>query len=234
MTLQLEQQRRSAMFLSEAWANRLFDYANVALVLSLVTGVAATALVVWTGGVKEQYLNVELTATKERAATLENDAAQAKLELQKLKDETGPRKLDREIFQKTLEGQPSAPVEILYMRDDADSLEFAQEIENDLVHAHWTVISRLPIPTPTGANADPTIPIAMTVGGQPSGVTVVAHSVSEEESQATWNAVIGKDWIKTPWTVLSVAFGRSMGKMSGAGTASCPEGRLRVIVAPRP
>lgn len=74
----------------------------------------------------------------------------------------------------------------------------------------------------------------MTVGGQPSGVTVVAHSISEEEEQATWNSTLGRDWVKTPWTVLSVAFQKSMAEAKGSSHPTCPEGVLRVIVGSRP
>lgn len=229
------------MMLSETLAIRLNDLSNLALIVGLVIGVVATAILVWTGGVKEEYLKRDLAVTNERAANanaraakLENDAAQARLELEKLKEKIGPRKLNRVIFHRTLEGQPKEPVEILYLRDDPDSLEFAQEIENDLKQAEWTVVSREPIPSPREGTADANNPITMSVGGQPSGVTVVAHSVSEEESQASWNAIIGKDWVKTPWTTLAVAFQKSMGESKGSSHPTCPNGVLRIIVGPRP
>ena len=229
------------MILSEGLATRLNDISNLFLIIGLVIGVVSTVLLVWTGGVKEEYLKRELSLTDERtananarAARLENDAAQARLELEKLKEKVGPRKLDRQAFHRVLDGQPKAPVEILYVKDDPDSLEFGQEIENDLKDAGWTVLSREPIPTPREGAADSGIPTAMTVGGQPSGVTVVARSISEEESQATLNSMLGREWIRTPWTVLSVAFQKSMGESKGSSHLTCPEGVLRVIVGPRP
>jgi len=233
--------REAGMILSEGLAIRLNDLSNLFLIIGLVIGVVSTVLLVWTGGVKEEYLKRELSLTKERtananalAARLENDAAQARLELEKLKEKIGPRKLDRRAFHQALDGQLKVPVEILYMKDDPDSLEFAQEIENDLKDASWTVLSREPIPSPREGTADSGIPITMTVGGQPSGVTVVARSVSEEESRATLNVMLGQDWVKTPWTVLSVAFEKSMGEAKGSSHPTCPEGVLRVIVGPRP
>ncbi|MGB7310925.1 MAG: hypothetical protein WBC67_17835 [Candidatus Acidiferrales bacterium] len=60
-----------------AWASRLYDWANFALVLGLVVGVVATALIVWMGKVKENYSNHELAATNERAARAEQRAADA-------------------------------------------------------------------------------------------------------------------------------------------------------------
>ena len=172
-------------------------------------------------GTAEANLRIE-TESKERV--------KAELELERLRKQVGPRQLDRDAFQKALTGQPKAPVQILYLRDDADSLEFAQEIENQLRRAGWTVTTREPIPTPA-AGSD--IPIPMSVGGQPSGVTVVTHSVSEEEEHAWMNRATGKDWVKTPWTVLFNAFSDSMGKANGSGNRTCPAGMLRVVVAPR-
>lgn len=163
--------------------------------------------------------------------------AEAELKLEQLRKQVGPRELNRAVFLKALEGHPKAPVAILYLRDDPDSLEFAQEIENSLKAAKWTVISREVIPTPSGIRSGPEIPITMSVGGQPSGVTVVAHSVSERESRASefmirsdWETT---DWVKTPWTVLSNAFLQSMGRGSSSSHTSVPEGTLRVVVGPR-
>jgi hypothetical protein len=133
---------------------------------------------------------------------------------------------------KALDGQPKAPVQILYLRDDQDSLEFAQEIANLLERAKWDVISREPIPTLTERSSSD-IPTAMSVGGQPSGVTVVAHSVSEEESDATSNRMTGKNWVKTPWTVLDNAFAEALGTGQAASHYSVKEGTLRIVVAPK-
>jgi hypothetical protein len=171
-------------------------------------------------------------ARKEAAVAREN-TARTELELERLKRQVGPRQLNREAFLKALEGQAKAPVQILYLRDDADSLEFAQEIDNLLRRAGWTVTARDPIPTPPAARSGQEIPVAMSVGGQPSGVTVVTNFVSEEESKARSDAIMGRAWLKTPWTVLMEAFAQSMGAVRGSGNRTCPEGMLRVIVAPR-
>lgn len=170
---------------------------------------------------------------RKEAAVAREITARTELELERLKRQVGPRQLNREAFLKALEGQPKTPVEILYLRDDADSLEFAQEIDNLLKRAGWTVTAREPIPTPPAARAGQEIPVAMSVGGQPSGVTVITHFVSEEESKARSDAMMGRAWLKTPWTVLMEAFAQSMGAVRGSGNRTCPEGMLRVVVAPR-
>lgn len=72
-------------------ATWLFDAANIVLVVSLVFGVASTAIVVWMGGVKEAYLNSELANTNERAAKAEQQTAEARLQLELLRKQARPR-----------------------------------------------------------------------------------------------------------------------------------------------
>jgi hypothetical protein len=81
------------MWPSEDWASRLYDLANWSLLAALVVGAASTALLVWMGNVKEEYLKRDLAATNERAAHAEERAAQASLELAKFKT---PRNLSPE------------------------------------------------------------------------------------------------------------------------------------------
>jgi hypothetical protein len=73
------------MWPSEEWASKLFDLANLALILSLVVGVISTALLVRMGNVKEAYgkirqgnFDLELSKQKERTAGAEVEAAEAK------------------------------------------------------------------------------------------------------------------------------------------------------------
>jgi hypothetical protein len=163
------------------------------------------------------------------------EAAKAEAELERVKKAIGPRQINREVFVNALEGQPKAPVQILYLRDDQESLEFAQEIANLLERAKWKVIARQPIPIPKRAkSAAQDIPITMTVGGQPSGVTVVTHSVTEEEIEAGKRVEGKQDWIRTPWTVLCNAFEESTGVGQAASNETVPKGTLRVVVAPKP
>lgn len=72
-------------------ASRIFDIANAVLVVSLVLGVAATAVLVWMGGIKEAYLNQELAVTNERAALAEQKTAEAQLKLEELRVQIRPR-----------------------------------------------------------------------------------------------------------------------------------------------
>jgi hypothetical protein len=55
------------------------------------------------------------------------------------------------------------------------------------------------------------------------------------ELEASQNHALGKEWLRTPFTVLVDAVGAGLGKVnSWAGGPNAPdEGTLRLIVAPR-
>ena len=160
------------------------------------------------------------------------ETAEAKLQLEQLRKEMAPRSLRRDIFLKELAGQPKLPVEIMYLLDDPECFGLAQQISRALEDAQWTVEPPKPIPPLILADS----PTPMSVGGQPSGVTVVVHAITQEESEATSNALMGLEWVRTPWTVLMHALGDSIGKINGhaGGSNVPPMGTLRVVVAPKP
>src|SRR5512138_2000325 len=98
------------MWPSQATAARVYDLANVALIIAVVIGVVATLLVLWMGNVKEGYLRRDLGEANSRveaaraetgkaheaAAGWERDAAEAQLEQQRL------RKLSVELHARNL------------------------------------------------------------------------------------------------------------------------------------
>ncbi len=61
-------------------ASTLFDAASVALVASLAVGVAATALIVWMGYVKEHHWDALREASRERTELLATETARANAE----------------------------------------------------------------------------------------------------------------------------------------------------------
>jgi hypothetical protein len=165
------------------------------------------------------------------AATIRERAANAELKLEELRRELGPRQFQHDIFIRELTGQPSTRVEIMYLIDDPECFALAQQIGSALKEAGWPAES--PKPMPPLFISD--IPTSMSVGGQPSGVTVVAHSITQAESEAALKALNGQEWVKTPWTVLTHALGAALGKISGsAGNRFAPpEGLIRLVIAPR-
>ncbi|MFA0392025.1 hypothetical protein AB4508_23450 [Vibrio splendidus] len=67
-------------FLSKDTAAFLNGLANMALVGSLVIGAASTAIVIWTGSMKESYLTKELSEANLKAETAKESAAVANAE----------------------------------------------------------------------------------------------------------------------------------------------------------
>jgi len=68
-----------------AWtAEDVSSWANAWLVLSLVAGVVSTFAVIWAGNIKEAALKKDVAASNERAAKLEREAADARLELARI------------------------------------------------------------------------------------------------------------------------------------------------------
>jgi hypothetical protein len=183
---------------------------------------------------KLRQFDKDLTDANTKLGKQQERAAEAELKLDELRRQVAPRHVQRHVFLKAVEGQPKARVEIMYLRDDPECFDLAQQIWRVLQDAQWDVIAPVPIP-PSVASSYLQSPTAMSVGGQLLGVTVVTHSVSEKESEAMPNILAGKNWERTPWTVLSNALLQSMGPIggSGGGPNRPPEGVLRVVVAPR-
>jgi hypothetical protein len=72
--------RRKRMWPSLEVASRLYDWANIWLIIGLVLGAVSTVLIVWMGAVKEGYLK--------------RDLADADLARLKLEEKLAPRRLD--------------------------------------------------------------------------------------------------------------------------------------------
>lgn len=169
-------------------------------------------------------------ASMEKVANANVRAAEVSFEHEQLKREVGPRHLNREAFLKALTGDVTGEVEILYSRDDAEAMELAQQIALALEEASWKVLKREPIP-----NSNALLPSAMEVSGQPKGVTIAVPSITEQEWHAEQNQAFGKEWIKTPYTVLYYAMAQALGSVSGwvSGPNAPKAGTLRIIVASR-
>jgi hypothetical protein len=63
-----------------AW---LYDWANIGLIIGLVLGAVSTVLIVWMGNVKEEYLNLELSRSRERTASLEKQSDESRTAIAK-------------------------------------------------------------------------------------------------------------------------------------------------------
>lgn len=156
---------------------------------------------------------------------------EAKLKLEELRRQTAPRHLDRVAFLRELEGRTKAAVEIVYVRDDPECFDLAQQIFQALKTAEWPSAGPLPIQGWT-----PNKPTAMAIGAQPSGVTVMTHSVSEMDSEYLGQQIASRDRsARAPWFSLMEALLASVGKAiaTGGGEEAPTEGTVRIVVAPR-
>ena len=234
------------------WASFWYDAFNVMLFIGAFAVAVGTYGAIKMGAVKERFSDERTAAleaqTEQAKATLgvaQADIAkanaqiadanartkEAELKIERLRKDLGPRQLQRDLFIKQIMGQPSAHVEIFYLQDDPECFDLAQQIWNALESAGWRAESPRPIPSLIISDG----PTSMSVGGQPSGVTVVVNGITQEESEASENAMAGRDWVKTPWTILMHALGEALGKVGGsAGSPNAPaRGILRVVVSPR-
>jgi hypothetical protein len=216
------------------WENAMVVSLIIAGFFALVAGAATWAVVrlqrIEIGESEQKFEKYKLETAR---VISEADARtkEAELKLAQLRKELGPRQLQRDIFIRELTGQPSAPVEIMYLQDDPECFALAQQISIALKDAGWPAENSRPIPSLVISDG----PTPLSVDGQPSGVTVVVSGITQEESDAASNAMLGRDWVKTPWTVLSHAIGAALGKVSGhaGGPNAPPAGTLRLVVAPR-
>jgi hypothetical protein len=79
---------------------------------------------------------------QERAASLEKEAAMARLELSRL---TSPRteKFDRDAFKAALRGKPKTKVELLFPPQDADSYFLCTVLRSCLAEEGWSALERV-------------------------------------------------------------------------------------------
>lgn len=157
------------MWPSLEWAVWIFNAAGISLIASLVIGLVSTVLIVWTGFVKESYWEKEREASNERiaklgketaeanakvaeagegtakalakAAGLEKEAANAKLETEKLKGLVAWRTIPLgkvEAMERVLSAKPGS-INLRYMDGDPEALYLAIQISQIMGRSRWQV-----------------------------------------------------------------------------------------------
>jgi hypothetical protein len=164
------------------------------------------------------------------AARSNEAAASATLRLEQLRAQVGPRQFDRTAFLDALRGETAGTVDIVYLRNDPECFDVAQQIWRLLQDAGWAVTA--PVPIFDGRHVQPA---PMNVDGQPSGLTVVASVDDPKEVDAQGSRFAGHAWAHTPFTTLTYAIERSIGRVATSinGPNRPAHGRIRVVVAPR-
>jgi hypothetical protein len=167
-------------------------------------------------------------AEAERAVAEANArVAEAELRLEELRKSAGPWDINREIFNKELEGQLKSRVQIWYLPDISDGFWFASRLSGALIGAGWDLVEP-PTPMPeTPPDPDEPfsrfVPRTMVAGAQPSGVTVIADGAPQNpEKNPSQQALM---------RAIALASGVASW---GSSNLSVPEGVLRVIIAAKP
>jgi hypothetical protein len=122
-------------------ADVMFVWANWALVVALVLGVAATWAIVVSGTIKEERLKRELAAQNERAAALEMEAATARLEQERLKEQLAWRSLSKDKTDELVLALSTNPgvVNVKWVSGDPEAHSLAIQLTNIFDAANWRV-----------------------------------------------------------------------------------------------
>jgi hypothetical protein len=203
-------------------ASRIADWANVFFIASLVVGVVSTILIVWMANVKEEHWNElrrksdeKIAEANERAAQLEKQAADARLELMQLQN---PRMIFPDKLAAGLAGKPTAKVEIWYVSECSDCHWLATWLAGGLLAAGWEIDQGKPLPIPPATSGiDTSGAPAAAKGGQPWGVSVLP---SDDSNPA---AVALREVLMNEWK-----------RLGGGKADDLPDGVVRITVAPRP
>ena len=189
--------------------NALIGYGLIAEYVLILRAVVASNAV-------QRDADLKVANAEARAAEANQRAIEAQIRLVRLWKDVSPRHIEWEPFKKALEGHAPSHVEILYLRDGSDTFLLAFEIRALLSGQGWTVEPLQPIPEVSSDH-----PLTVTVGGQPAGITVVAKCIEGDRT--------------APYAVLMHALSKGL----GVGVFACPhpsvpDGRVKIVVGPRP
>ena len=211
----------------------LDSWNNLMLISLIITALAAVVLAVSTTAAirlqKQESLDagIRIAEAKEGAAKANERTAQAELQLEQLRLQMAPRRINEPAFLKELKGKPKPKeVEVLYLRDDAECFHLASAFMILLHNSHWPV-GRVRVIPSDQRYPDSTfeMPSTIALAAQPVGVTVVTSGRSVPE--------VMDEKIPTPFGTLYKAVFAGLGRVNGGADASLSEGKLRIVVAPK-
>ena len=198
--------------------------------VAAVSGLLGAIISREVSAVTQRESDERIAAANSMAAKSNEAAATAALKLEQLRAQVGPRQFNRAAFLDALRGETAGTVQIVYLRNDPECFDVAQQLSRLLEDAGWQVAP--PVPIFDGRHVQPA---AMNVDGQPAGLTVVASIDSHAEVEAEQIRFRGQAWVHTPFTTLTYAIERGIGRVATHinGPNRPLPGTLRVVVAPR-
>jgi hypothetical protein len=123
-------------------ASSIYNWANVGLICALVAGVISTVLIVWMGNVKEEYLRHDIATTRERAATLEKEAEEARAEQERIKVQLAWRRITSDQYASvvaSLLGSKPMSIIVGHAANDPEAAVYSEDIAKMLEAAGLTV-----------------------------------------------------------------------------------------------
>jgi hypothetical protein len=136
-------------------ANAIYNTANAALILGAILVAGGTITTIWTGGIRDRFADERISENKveslravaggasanevaaranERAATLENEAEQARLETERLRQQMAWRRLSEGQIETSASGLAglAIPLQMAAIANDPESMLFASDIRRAL------------------------------------------------------------------------------------------------------
>ena len=139
-------------------ANAIYNTANVILILGAVLVAVGTIAAIWTGGIRDRFADERISQNEaetfravadaasankgaaranERTALLENEAEQARLETERLRQQMAWRRLNEGQIRKIASGVAglAIPLQLTGIANDPESMLFASDIRRALLTA---------------------------------------------------------------------------------------------------
>jgi hypothetical protein len=179
----------------------------------------------------KQTSQVAIAEANERAAKLENEAEQARLELEKIRLTRFDR-FNRNEFRNRIRGKPKIRVELLFQKDDVDSYILAMAVKGCLDAEDWNTIGPRPIREEdvSFSEINKDAPLSVRAGVNMGGLSYVVKQLRRYDDQ------------NEPVNVLMSAFTagkRGLGDtqtstvFGGMSDPSLPEDLVKLIIGPR-
>lgn len=214
-------------FTREFWERIGSIAANAFIGIGLIVEYIVIGRAVIAGGEAQRLSDEKIAESNARAK-------EAELQTVRLGKKVGPRQIPVEEFAKSLEGKPQLPVEVMYLKDDGEAFQLALQICDGLRLAKWKTWDPIAIPADLPAYKDR--PAPMGVGGQPTGVSVVAHRLTVEDLTALFERPFeleGSTAFLTLHGALLKVLDGPFGMAAGHANPP-PEGKLRIVIGSKP
>lgn len=190
-------------------------------------------------------LHLDTANANERAAQLEKESAEAKTELGRITVQLRPRSINQVNFTKELSDKPKVPVQVRFIRGDAEAYVLARQFVQALASIQWGVSGPTPIDTKTVAGLIKDRPPAI-ADAAPNGIAIFVRVNTTQEMfnfKASPHLAAQKGGPRAPWILLADAMAAGFGTAGGGtwtqmyatdASDGPPEGALMLFIGPKP